>query len=88
MKDMIMKIIETNPAAKRAYEDNEGCFRNIIVPRLIECDSDSILEFMISMLATQSSIYDTILNNIAQLGDKELIKKCNDDIQKIFSSEE
>ena len=88
MKNMIMNIIENDPIIKQIYENDNSCFKNILVPRLIECDSDNILEVMLCMIASQSALYDALINNIAQFGDKELIKKCNDSIQKILSSEE
>ena len=43
---------------------------------------------MIGMLASQAVIYDKLLNNIAQYGDKNLIDKCNSDINSVFACEE
>ena len=51
-------------------------------------NSDNKLITMIEMLASQSVIYDKLLNNIAQFGNPELIKKCSEDIKSVFSGNE
>lgn len=84
----IMEIIENDPVVKQIYENNGGCFKNVIVPRLMECNEDNELETTIMMLAMQTAIYDTLLDNIAQYGSKDLIKKCNTDIDNLFKLEE
>ena len=88
MKNKIIEIIENNPVIKQIYENNEGCFKNVIVSRIKESDDDKVLEDVMEMLALQCELYDTLLNNIAKFGSKELIKKCNEDINNIFASED
>jgi hypothetical protein len=83
VEDVINNAIENDPIIKQCYEDQGGCFKNIIVPSIM--NSESKIASMIAMLASQAIIYDKLLNNIAQYGDKELIKKCNDDITKVFT---
>lgn len=83
VEDIINDAIENDPMIKQCYDDEGGCFKNIIVPSII--NSNDKLRTMIGMLASQAVIYDKLLNNIAQYGDKELIKKCNDDINNVFN---
>lgn len=86
VEDTVNDAIENDPIIKQCYEDQGGCFKNIIVPGIM--DSDDKLRTMISMLASQAIIYDKLLNNIAQYGDKELIAKCNSDINNVFACDE
>lgn len=88
IREYITKMIETNPIVKDIYENSGGCFKHIVLPRIMASDDDHIIEELIIMLATQSAVYDVMLNNIAQFGNQELIKKCSEDINKIYSSEE
>ena len=88
IKEQIIDFIENDKITKAIYENNEGCFKNIVVPRIKETEDDKVLETVISMLAVQTTIYDSLLNNIAQFGDKVLIDKCNNDINNIFTLEE
>ena len=83
VEDTLNNAIENDPLIKQCYEDQGGCFKNIIVPSIM--NSESRIASMICMLASQAVIYDKLLNNIAQYGDKELIKKCNDDINNVFN---
>ena len=86
VEDTINDSIENDPVVKQCYEDQGGCFKNIIIPSVI--NSNDKLRTMISMLASQAVIYDKLLNNIAQYGDKNLIDKCNSDINSVFACEE
>lgn len=83
VEDLIENAIENDPIIKQCYEDQGGCFKNIIVPSIL--NSESKIASMICMLASQAVIYDKLLNNIAQYGDKELIQKCNNDINAVFN---
>jgi len=85
IKERIKFILEEDPEVKQVYDNNEGCFKNIIIPSIM--DSDNEIHTMISILAAQAVMYDRLLNNIAQYGDKELIKKCNEDIHNVFAQE-
>ena len=86
VEDIINDSIENDPIVKECYEDQGGCFKNIIIPSII--NSDDKLRTMINMLASQSAIYDKLLNNIAQFGNQELIRICKNDVDSIFSCEE
>ena len=88
IKEQILNFIENDRITKAIHENDEGCFKNIVVPKIKESDDDNVLEIVISMLAMQTAIYDSLLNNIAQFGNKELINKCNSDINNIFTLEE
>ena len=87
IKDKILDMVETDSVIKEIYEDENGFFRNMVVPALINDDSDESikLDLLIVMLATQCKCYDMFLNNIAILGSKELNEKCRDDIKNIAS---
>lgn len=87
MEEKIMEIIESDSLMKQIYEDNEGCFRNIIASTLIKCNEDDVLKIAINMLAVQCKLYDILLNNIAVLGSKELIEKSHNDMNNIFNNE-
>jgi hypothetical protein len=89
VKEKIEKIIKEDPMVKEIYENNEGCFKNIVIDSIIKnCDNDDkAFEFMIFMLATLSNLYDVLLDDISTLGDDKLIKKCNEDINSIILSE-
>ena len=88
IKKQILNFIENDEITKSIYENNEGCFKNIVVPTIKKVEKDMVLETVIGMLAIQTAIYDSLLNNIAQFGNKELINKCNSDINNIFTLEE
>ena len=87
MKNKILEIINTNPTVKEIYE-NEGCFKNIVVPQIKESDDEKTLELIMVMLAYQCELYDSLINNIGIFGNKELIKKCSEDINKLSSDNE
>ena len=84
-KEKIKSIIENDPDIKQIYENDAGCFKNIIVPIILE--ADDVDTAILGLLASQASVYDKLLNNIAQYGSKELIEKCTNDINNVFSQE-
>lgn len=86
LKDKITDIIKNDPVVKQIYENNGGCFKNVVVPSIMNAEDNEVLETVIMMLATQSKFYDALIDNISQFGNKELIKKCNDDINSITNS--
>ena len=88
IKEQIIDFIEKDSVLKGIYENNESCFKNIVFPRIKESDDDKVLETVIYMLAMQCEIYDVLLNNIAQFGNKELIIKSNNDINNIITLED
>ena len=88
IKEQIIDFIEKDSVLKDIYENNESCFKNIVFPRIKESDDDKVLETVIYMLAMQCEIYDVLLNNIAQFGNKELIIKSNNDINNIITLED
>ena len=85
MTDKIMTIIMSEDVTKDIFNDKDGCFGNIAVNTLMECNNDNVLETSIHMLAMQCKLYDTLINNIAKYGSKELIEKCNNDINSVLS---
>lgn len=87
MTDKIMTIIMNDPVTEEIFQETGGCFRNIVCNTLMECNNDNVLETSISMLAIQCKLYDIVLNNIAQFGNEELIKKCRNGINAIFPEE-
>lgn len=88
MTDKIMTIIMSNPITEKIYHENNSCFSSIAANTLMECNDDNVLETSIHMLAMQCKLYDTVLNNIAQFGSKELIEKCREDVNNILSVED
>lgn len=84
-KEKIQYIIDNEPIVKQAYETS-GAFHNIIMPLIKDSTDDSILYDLITMLALQCTLYDTVLSNISLLGTKELVNKCSDDIDIIMKS--
>ena len=88
IKEQIMEIIENSPVAEEIIKDNEGCFKNIILPAITQSNNDVLLDTVISMLIMQTAIYDALLNNIAQFSSKELVDKCNSDINNILALKE
>lgn len=87
IKEQIMEIIENSDYIKFINDTYSGCFKNVVLPTIIESDDDTILSNLLFMLASQSAIYDKLLDNIYQSGDKELIEKCREGIKNIFLSE-
>ena len=88
VKEQIKQIIETDDNIKNIYNNNDGSFRNVIMPAIENSHDDNTLKDLINILAMQCLMYDTLLENIAQLGDKVLIKKCRHDINNLFTLEE
>lgn len=88
IKEKIELIIKTEPIVKENYENNGGCFKNIIMPVIENSNDDGILYDLITMLSLQCSLYDAVLNNIAQFGSEELARKCKEDISRIASFNE
>ena len=84
IKEQIMEIIENYSNIKEISEDNKECFKNIVLPAINNAKEEDVLYTVIMMLITQTAIYDSILNNIAQFGSRELIEKCNKDINNII----
>jgi len=88
IKDKINTLIENDPIVKEIYDKNDGCFRNVVMPCIMNTNNDNeTLVITINSLASLSKICDALLNNVAQFGTKELIDKCNYDIQSILSEE-
>ena len=78
------KIIDIIKNSEEMYADNE-CFKSTVLPALEHCESEEeSLRTLITMIILQSEVFDTLLNNIALLGNKELIEKCNTDVHNIF----
>lgn len=88
LKDEVMSIIKNNDILNEIYEDKTGCFRNITIQNIDFSNNADMIVSMIEMLAIQSKIYDTLLNDIAEFGDQNLLNKCRKDIMKILSVEE
>lgn len=82
--EKIKEIIENEPTVKEIYNDENGNFRNVVAPAIMNADDSDILSTTIIMLATQCKAYDILLENISQLGNEELIKKCKNDITKFY----
>lgn len=87
IKEKIKKIIEDESIVKDIYE-NGGCFKNIIIPVIENSNDDELLYDLITITALQCQLYDTVLDNIAQLGSEELIKKCRADLSSMISDSE
>ena len=88
-KIKIMEIIEKDPIAKEIYENNSDCFENVVLHEIEKYDNeDKAFEHIIFMLLSLSALYDKLLNNIAQYGNKELIEKCASDINSIYTIKE
>lgn len=86
IKEQIKVIIENDPTTKEIYENDGGCFKNIVMEDIInENDDQLILIRMVTRLAMLSEIYDRLLDNMAQFGNEELIQKCQSDICTVFS---
>lgn len=86
IKEQIKVIIENEPTVKEIYENNDGCFKNIVMEGITNEDDDQlILIRMVIRLAMLSEMYDRLLDNIAQFGNTELIQKCQSDICTVFS---
>lgn len=84
IKEKIEEIIKTEPIVKEIYDEN-GSFKNVIMPVIENSDDNTLLYDLITMLALQCSLYDTVLDNIAKFGNEELIKKCREDLNNIVS---
>ena len=84
IKRLIKETIKTDPMIKSIYENGDNCFRNIVIPTIMN-SPDNTLETIIAILANQSLIYDKLLNNIAKYGSKELMQKCSEDINSVFN---
>ena len=87
IKEKIEEIIKVEPIVKGIYENDSGSFKNVIVPVIENSDDNAILYDLITMLALQCSLYDTVLDNIAKFGNKELIEKCREDLKTIVQIE-
>ena len=86
IKEQIKVIIENEPTVKEIYENNDGCFKNIVMEGITNEDDDQlILIRMVIRLAMLSEMYDRLLDNMAQFGNEELIQKCQSDICTVFS---
>lgn len=89
MKEKIMQIIESDPETKQIYDTNGDCFKNVILP-IIETydDEEEAFKHIVFTLVSLAAAYDSLINNIAQSNDPELIIKCNNDINAIYSCED
>ena len=86
--EQVKEIIEYDETVKALTNEN-GCFKNIVIPILEEATTNhSVLKLLITTLAHQCALYDTLINNISQFGSKELIEKCKKDITEILNMEE
>lgn len=87
IKEKIAELLEDS-IIKDEHDEISGCFKNIVLPSIMETnDDDETLIIIINSLLCLSEIYDSLLDNIAKFGSQELIKKCGSDIQNIFQSE-
>ena len=85
IKEQIKSIIETDEFVNGVY-GNDGCFKNIIVPLIMDCNDDELLSNLINIIAWKSQMYDNLINNIALYGSKELIDKCNVSLKEIINT--
>lgn len=83
IKEKTLEFINSDSLVSEIYKSNGG-FKNVIYPVIKDTeDDDQVLYSLITMLALQSTIYDGVLDVVAEFGNKELTEKCRNVVMDI-----